>query len=436
MIVMKFGGTSVSDSHKIRDVVDIIKSRLSRSPVAVVSAMGGVTDGLLRIADASADGKDAQLVGRILDRHYVAIDELGLSRDIIRREADELAVVAAAFCGRDSATQKQLDELMSFGERMSARIVSACLSSHGIASNPYDAYDIGMITDSCFGNADILTDTPGAVRKILSQKEGIPVITGFIGKDREGNITTFGRGGSDYTASIIGAAMGAEEIQIWTDVDGVMTADPRIVSTAMSISALSYEEESELEALGAANLNPKGIRPAMESGIPVRILNTFNPGHKGTVISKDAVANNRIASITYRKDVSVMRIEAEGTRPEVFGRMVEETLGRHGVPIKSMSVSGCTAFVVVDKGHDTSAATEELGRTGDISVMGGMAQISLVGNGIADVPGVEETLSSSLRGVGVELIATGQSETNRSIAIREEHMVKAVRLLHSAFFGR
>ncbi len=436
MIVMKFGGTSVRDSRRIRSVVDIVRSSLSRNPIVVVSAMGGMTDSLLRITGAASQAKCSQLLEDILDRHYEAIGQLGLDRSIILREVEDLRRVSTSLCGKKHPKAQELDELMSFGERMAARIVSACISSTGIASSPCDAYDIGMVTDSCFGNADIIPGTLDGIREALAARDGVPVITGFIGKDRDGNITTFGRGGSDYTASIVGAAVGAQEIQIWTDVDGIMTADPRIVSTAINVKALSYEEEAELETLGAANLNPKGIYPAMEKGIPVRVLNTLNPEHTGTTISKDCAAKNRVASITYRKDIRVIRVEAPRTRPRELGRLVVETFGRHSVPIKSISVDGGAALVAVDQKHDTSAVVEELGRAWRISIASDMAQISLVGNGIDHVPDIAETLSSSLKGVEVALMAAGPSGINRSVVVKKRHMVRAVRLLHTTFFGR
>lgn len=437
MIVMKFGGSSVGNAKRIRKVTEIIKSQEQNIPVIVVSALGGITDNLLDIAtDYKNRDRAVAKMNKVLKIHNDTIRELDLNPGIIKRESGELADLVNGICSSGEATPKTRDHLASFGERFSARIVAAYMTSTGLEARACDAFDIGFVTDSNFEDADILPETYANVREKLIGMEAIPVITGFIGKDRQGDITTLGRGGSDYTASIIGAAINAKEIQIWTNTDGVMTADPKIVSNAKNVKTLSYEEESELEALGATNLNPKGIKPAMDKNIPVRILNTFNPEHKGTLIHRDAKIKSRVASITYRKDIKVISISAPKMTPkEGFMRKIVESFDRHGIPIKTLSTSSQSISVAIDEKHDTERVAEELGKIAKVSVMKNMAQISLVGNGVMYVPDINETLSSSLSGMNAELISSSNPKVN-SVVIKERHVVKAVRLLHSIFFGR
>jgi aspartate kinase len=437
MIVMKFGGTSISNSKRIRNVAEIVKSRLAREPVVVVSAMGGVTNSLVEIANAHSSGRDASLSLReLMDRHYRAIEDLGLGKSVISKEADELERVVDALQSKGRATLQDIDQVMSFGERMAARIVSACLASLGVISEACDAYDIGMLTDSNPGYADILPEAYQSIRAKLAAKHGVPVITGFIGKDADGHITTLGRGGSDYTASIIGAAMDAEEIEIWTDVDGIMTADPKVVDTARNIESLSYEEEAELEALGATNLNPKGIHPAMEKNIPVRILNALNPAHRGTLVHRDARASNGVASITYRKGMKVIAIEADGAIPNAFINAVRETFSRNSIPIRAFSTTGERILVAIDERHDQHTVTEELGKIAKLTVMEDMSQVSLIGSGLSNMPDVSETLSSTLSSMGAEPVVSGNPKINQSVVVMGKHTDRAVRQLHGVFFGR
>ena len=218
MIVMKFGGTSVGNALRIREVVGIVKSQLGNGPIVVVSALGGITDALIETGKQAAAGKDVNvMLDQIVKRHYDTIAELKLEQKIIAPEVEQLGKLVGDIFMLGELGPRNLDRLMSFGERMSARIVAACMRSAGLDGEAYDAYDIGMITTSNFGDADITPYTYQRIRKALAGKSCIPVITGFLGKSKEGEITTLGRGGSDYTASIVGAAVGAKEIQIWTD---------------------------------------------------------------------------------------------------------------------------------------------------------------------------------------------------------------------------
>ena len=438
MIVMKFGGTSVGSAARIREVVGIIKSQLNNEPVVVVSALEGATDSLINIGNESAAGKDVSLMlEQVIKRHYDTIDELKLDKKIIASEVDQLSKLVGEIFLLGEMTQRNLDKLMSFGERMSARIVAACMLSFGLNAHAYDAYDVGMITTSNFGDADTLPDTYQRIRRCFMHKKGIPVITGFIGKSKEGDITTLGRGGSDYTASIIGAAIGAKEIQIWTDVDGIMTADPRIVRTAKSIDEVSYREATELAMLGAKVLHPKTILPAVENNIPVRVLNTFNPMHKGTLILKNINGGSRITSITYKKHILAISILSSGRMSaKDFLRKVLEAFNRHGVPVDLVSNSETGVSVTIDENHGTIPLMDDLKKIGKVEAKSNRTRVSLVGSDLLYMTGVLETMYSSLKSIGIEMISSSTTEKNKSMVIEEKYTDRAVKKLHNTFFSR
>ena len=435
---MKFGGTSVGSAGRIRDVVGIVKSQLGNEPIVVVSALGGVTDSLINIGNESAAGKDVSLMlEQVIDRHYEMINDLKLDKKIIASEVEQLSKLVGEIFLLGEVTTRNLDKLMSFGERMSARIVAACMRSFGIHAHAYDAYDLGMITTPNFGDADVLPEAYQNIRKSLANKREISVITGFIGKSREGEITTLGRGGSDYTASIIGAAMGVREIQIWTDVNGIMTADPKIVKTARSIEEVSYKEAADLAMLGAKVLHPKTILPAVENGIPVRILNTFNPGHKGTLVLNSISTGARVTSITYKKHILAISISKSGKLDEKgFFRKVLEIFDRRGVPVDLISNSKIGVSVTIDEKYNTDELMDGLKKIGKVEVKSNRARVSLVGNDLLYMPDMLETMYSSLKSIQIEMISSSISEKNTSIVIEERYADRAVKKLHTTFFSR
>ncbi len=438
MIVMKFGGTSVGSALRIREVVGIVKSQLINDPIVVVSALGGVTDALIDIGKQAAAGKDVSLqLEQLVKRHYDALNELKLDRGIISEEMDKLGKLIGEIFMLGELTPRNLDLLMSFGERMSARIVAGCMRSFGLDATAYDAYDIGMITTSNFGDADINAYTYQKIRKSLTGKKGIPVITGFLGKSKEGDVTTLGRGGSDYTASIVGAAVGAKEIQIWTDVNGIMTADPKIVKTARSIDEVSYKEAIELAMLGAKVLHPKTILPAVENNIPVRILNTFNPQHKGTLVLNNSGTGSRVTSITYKKHIVAISISSPG-RIEVrdFLRRVIDVFAKHDVPVEIISNSKTGVSVTIEERHETVQLMADLRAIGNVEAKSNRARVSLVGNDLLYMPDILQNMYSSLKSIEIEMISSSMSKKNKSVVIEEKYADKAVKRLHTTFFSR
>jgi aspartate kinase len=438
MIVMKFGGTSVGNAERIRDVVKIVKSKIDSKPVVVVSALGGVTDNIIDTANLASNGDkyDIKLNG-ILQRHYDTIAELGLRPEIISSETDQLARNINNITTRKELTPRDLDKIVSFGERMSARIIAGYLSKMGIPAKAHDSYDIGLITDGNFGDASMLPESYPKIKRSLSNSKSVPVITGFIAKDKNGRITTLGRGGSDYTASIIGAAIGATEIQIWTDVNGIMTADPKIVKNAKSVAIVSYDEASELAFLGAKVLHPKTILPAIENSIPVRILNTFNPTHRGTLVLKDIRVKNRVVSIACKKKIQVINL----TTPKMFQmhgflRQVFETFDKHGVSVDMVSTSEVNVSITMDGKQKTDRLVEDLKGLADVQIMPNRAKVSIVGKHMVYIPGILSKLFSSLDGIYIEMISSSTSEVNDGFVVEEKYADEAVRRLHKSFFGR
>ncbi|MDR1374161.1 MAG: aspartate kinase, partial [Treponema sp.] len=286
MIVMKFGGSSVANGERIRHVCQIVKDGLERKPVLVLSAMGDTTDHLL---DASEDALKGGTVSieKIRDLHLKTIEDLNLKKTAaeIGPLLEELRDLLAGISLIRELTRRTRDYLVSFGERLSARIAAAYLNSIRIKAQAVDAWDAGLVSDSNYGAAELLPESwdriPQAL-KPLTEQGMLPVVTGFIAKDEAGNITTLGRGGSDLSAAMIAAACRAEEVQVWKDVDGILTADPRLVKNARPVEALTYEEASEMAYFGAQVLHPRAMQPCIKTGVPVLVKNSYNISAPGT----------------------------------------------------------------------------------------------------------------------------------------------------------
>ena len=304
MIVMKFGGTSVGSADSVKNTANIIKSYIEKKPIIVVSAVSGITDKLIELVNAASQGKGDEILDNIKKSHYEILDKSGLDKSIIEKDIENLSKIinvlknskgifgtpkiAKRFSSEiknNNIDAKTLGEFQSFGEQMSSKIVAAQLNKLGVKAQAFNAWDLGFVTNSEFGNAEPLEETFNNLNNNIKKLSLVPVITGFIGKTKDGEIATLGRGGSDYTAAIVGSAIGADEIQIWTDVDGIMSADPKIVSNAKLLERVSFAEASELAYFGVRVLHPKTILPAVKKNIPVTVLNSFNPESVGTLLS-------------------------------------------------------------------------------------------------------------------------------------------------------
>ncbi|HLG42575.1 MAG TPA: aspartate kinase [Planctomycetota bacterium] len=438
MIVMKFGGSSVNGADRIRQVIEIVRKALDRKPVVVVSAFRGVTDDLIKLAHDAVAGELAGLE-RIQERHFEAIDKLGVERSLVRENFSELSVLIRGVSLVKELTPRSLDYVVSFGERASSRIIAAAFNKAGIPASPHDAFDVGMITNDDFGQANPLPEAEMELKRHLGKIRDLPVVTGYIGKTVTGDITTLGRNGSDYTATIIGAALAVEEIQLWTDVDGVMTADPNIVAGAKSLEVLSFEECSELAYYGGRSLHPYTLLPAIRKNIPIRVLNTFRPESRGTmVLAKAEHSRKGVKSIAYKRRQFIVNVAsprmlmAHGVLNKIF-----EIFARHEIVINVVSTSEISVSVTTDSPRNLDKAIKELSGQFEVSVEKDKAIICVVGDGIKTLPGIAGDVFGAMKeaGVNVDMISQGASKINLAFVINVADVTPAVQALHTRFFG-
>ena len=311
MIVMKFGGTSLGNAERIRKTADIVKSQIGRHPVVVVSAVAKITDSLIRLANEAAHGKGNESLDSIRTVHHRILNELNIDNSLLEGDLGELSGLVDETRSAGKLDAKTLDRFQSFGERMSSKIVAAQLNNAGVNSKSFNSWELGFFTTNEFGNAEPLESSYSSLKNNIAKLDLAPVVTGFIGKAENGEITTLGRGGSDYSAAVIGAAVDAEEIQIWTDVNGIMSTDPKIVPNAKPIRQVSFAEAAELSYFGAKVLHPKTILPAMRKGIPVKVLNSFNPEDRGTtIVNKAVIREKTVKAIACKNNSTLIHIES------------------------------------------------------------------------------------------------------------------------------
>lgn len=462
MWVMKFGGTSVGDARCLEQVTDIVLgAREAHGPVVVVvSAMSGVTDTLLDAARAAARGEEAAWTAALRsvgEKHAEALGRL-VPADALREEVaaqlDHLLAQAAGWLEEVQAAAKlapqMLDLVGSLGERLSAPVLAAVLRSRGCPAEPVEASEI-IVTDDNFRSANpFMEETERRVRTRLLPllREGkVPVVTGFIGATPDGRVTTLGRGGSDYTAGILGACLEAEEVQIWTDVDGILTADPRIVPDARPLKELSYTEAAELCYFGAKVLHPKTILPTVERGIPVRVLNTFNPASPGTRILAQAQGDgSEVRAITTIKGLSLISVEGRGMLgvPGIAARTFAAA-AREGVSVVMISQSSseqsiCFAIPGKDAPTIVQALEREFARElahrniDRIWSLDDVAIVAVVGPGVTRSPLIASQVFGALgsNGIQVTAITLGTSMAGISMVVRGEDADRATRYIHRA----
>lgn len=463
MIVMKFGGTSVGSAENLRRVTNIVGCHLKQRPVVVVSAMNGITDLILSAAQLAAMGREQELKTRLSqfeERHGVAIrslfpeekERLRLLK-LVDRFKEELHRILIGMSYLGDAPPRALDAIVSFGERLLAEILAAYMARQGLAARPINAHTL-IVTDDHFGAASPLREpTTRRCRRIilpLVRKGIVPVITGFIGATREGIPTTLGRGGSDYSAALIGAALRAREIWIYTDVDGVMSSDPKVVPDSRPLEELSYHEVAELSYFGAKVIHPKTVFPAIEHRIPLRIKNTFNPDFPGTrIVHRTSPMNHIVKAISAIGHLSLVTVEGAGMLgvPEMTAR-VFDTIARENINvllITQASSQQSISFVVRQNDAPTvqKALREEFARElrrGDlqrICAQDQVAIIAVVGEGMRGTPGVAGRLCSALGrdGINIIAIAQGSSERNISLVVSDRERARAVRSIHKEFIG-
>ena len=458
---MKFGGTSVGSPDAIAQVVAIVQDYKAKGHevAVVVSAMAGVTDMLLEsAAAAAARDRDAFLMisDVIQKRHQEVIDALIDShqdRAVIAAEVQDLLSSHLELCEAayilGEVTPRIADALVSFGERLSSRVIAACMQAHagGVKQMDSDAY---IVTDNQFGDADPIWDETEAriVGDLRTELEAgvTPIITGFIGATPDGTLTTLGRGGSDFSAAIFAAFLECDELIIWTDVDGVMTTDPRLDQRARVLPYVSYQEIGELAFYGAKVLHPKTVQPIINRGIPLRVRNTFNPDHPGTLVGARAQASATvIKAVTGIRDVSMLTVSGRGMLgvPGIAGRtfLASANAGANILMISQSSSEQSFCFTVVDPlAQAVKAAVEtELQReilhnnVDSVDVLSDIVIITVVGSGMRGTPGVAGRVFSLLgeHRINVLAIAQGSSECSISFIIAEQDLERAVGELHS-----
>ena len=461
MITMKFGGTSVGDAKRLEDVALIVRSLLPRHPVLVASAMAGVTNLLLETAQLAVRRETGQVqanIDALREKHLQVANTMipheGRRAELIGRHAgllDELSNLYHGVSLLKELSVRSLDAIASFGEVLSCLQLTAILSLREVPAEFIDARTL-VRTDARFGEAavdfSVTREHLRAALLPLVQKGAVPVVTGFIGSTEDGLTTTLGRSGSDYTASIVGAALDSEEIWIWTDVDGVMTADPRTVQTATVLPEITYREAAEMSYFGAKVIHPKTMMPAIENSIPIRIKNTFNPSHPGTLISNATVSMNRVVkNVTSIDNLSLVSIEGNGMvgvpgiSARIFSALAQVQVN---VMMISQASSEHNVCLVVPQGDCRKALAAlreqfelEIARktVDDIKLLDNVSIVAVVGEGMKGMRGIAGKTFTAVANAGVNIvaIAQGSSELNISLVVEEPDAAKAVQAIHDAF---
>jgi aspartate kinase len=448
VIVCKFGGTSVGDAEAISRTASIIKERLDRQPIVIVSALGGATNVLIALAEQAARG---QLIGalravqNLRERHMTQTSALlgdGDDATEVTTELsglfDELASLAEALSVLGDLTPRSLDAVAAFGEQLSSILVTAAFRKAGLAAEHVDARKV-MITDSQYTRAE---PQPEAIAEAARQhvlpllKSGkVPVLGGYIGSTQKGGVTTtLGRGGSDYSASLIGAALKADSIEIWTDVDGMLTADPRVVKGSRTIEQVGFEEASELASFGAKVLHPYTIAPAVRIGIPVCILNSRNPNGRGTLITFDApkrpvTAIAGKASVTLVKVRSPRMLLTEGFLRELFG-----IFERHKTSVDVVATSEVSVSVTVDDASRLEELVGDLRQLGDVAIDQNRGIVALVGASLSDSANAMSRALAAIGEIRLHMLSLSATGINLTMVVDGDEVNPLMQRLHAEFF--
>jgi aspartate kinase len=448
---MKFGGTSVEDLAAFERVAGIVESLRDARPVVIASAMSRFTDALLQSVERAAGG-DAEGATRSLDAQFERHTEV--ARSLSEREARDAAWSAIETAKRETnellrivaqhpVTRPPLqDEIVSYGERLSALLLASLLSSRAVARGKYVDARRCIRTDDQYGNASPIyeeTET-GTRRELLPliKSSVVPVLGGFIASSLKNATTTLGRGGSDYTAALVGACCEAREIEIWTDVTGVLTADPRVVKSARTIRLLSYSEAAELAYFGAKVLHPKTIQPAVERRIPVRIRNSRAPKEAGTLVCFETEAVPRtVKAIAHKTGITTVQITS-GRMLGAYGflRAIFEIFDRHRTAVDVVTTSEVSVSISLDDASHLPAILEELKRLGEVEVEKERAIVCVVGEGLRSTPGIASRVFSTISDINVSLVSQGASSINLTFAVDGARVHEVVARLHEAFFER
>jgi aspartate kinase len=447
MIVSKFGGTSVGDAAAIARSAEIMRGRLERQPIVVVSAMSGVTNAVLAAADDAMDGRlviALSSIERLRERHFAAVRELldgsGAAREVSEEIAtlfDELTSLVRALAVLGHATGRSLDAIAALGELLSSRLVVAAYQAAGIPAALVDARQV-IITDGAHTRAIPLVPaiTAAACRLIspIVQNGQVPVLGGFIGATAGGVTTTLGRGGSDFTAALIGSALEVDAIEIWTDVDGMLTADPRVVPGARLIEQIRFDEASELASFGAKVLHPSTIAPAVRLGIPVFIHNASRPEGAGTRIMTDA-PRRAVTAIAGKRGTSVVKLRSSRMLlAHGFLRAIFEVFERHRTSVDVVATSEVEVSLTVDHDDRLDAVLADLEALADVSVERSRGIVAIVGAGLSDDTRSIAQALDALGDIKVHMLSLSSTGINLTVIVDENDVAPAMRQLHAVFF--
>jgi aspartate kinase len=460
-IVMKFGGTSVGTGENIRHVADLVTQNAKKYKVAVVvSALAGVTNNLIENACQAKKSNEKNIQAftkQLLDKHLAAIKTAIKSKQIQKEVTQitektiaELEKVLTGICYVGELTPKSKDYVLSFGERLSAPIVWGALKDHGLETQWLTGKEAGIVTDSNFGDADPLMNfTTHLIQERLApllEKGIVPVITGFIAANQDGIVTTIGRGGSDYTATIIGVALKVDEVWIWTDVDGIMTTDPKIVPEAKMLTQLSYQEAAEMAIFGAKAMHPRALGPVIKENIPVRIYNVFHPEAQGTLITKDPIeAKEVVKAVAMIKDVAMINVNGAGMvgAPGSYAKVLD-VLGKNNINVMMISTAASEANIsmIIKRGllgraisNLEIALLERGGVVSEVTAEDDVVVIAVMGAHMKGTLGVASRIFSVVakKGINIRMIAQGSSELNISFVVKEKDGAAVVRAIHEEF---
>jgi len=442
---MKFGGTSLKTEDRIQNAAQIVIK--AKHPVVITSAMSQVTNTLISTAEAALSGKTKEVIKNlewIRDKHF-SVAKSSTIRNEIETLLNELEKLYHGISMIGELSPRSLDLVSSFGERLSSWLMVETLENLDQKAQRVDSREL-IITDEQFGKAEILWDkTCKNIQKTVAPliKKGIiPVITGYISATIDGQTTTLGRGGSDYSAAIVGVCLNASEIQIWTDVDGMMTSDPRLVKNARPIPKISFQEASELAHFGARVLHPKTIQPAVDANVSVRILNTLNPEAPGTLIVKENAANmsrsHSIKAIAFKKKISVINIcSSRMLGPYGFLAELFQVFATHEVSVDVLATSEVSVSITVEDDSFDDSLIKDLSKIGNATVTPNQTLICVVGNGLKNDYHVDQKVFEILakEKIATELTSKGASQINLTFIVSNEHADKAIQSLQHAFFA-
>jgi aspartate kinase len=449
MIVIKFGGTSVGDADRVANAIDIVAERRHLKPVIVVSALSGVTNDLVAASEAACaqDPKRvAEIIANVRRRHEdVALRLVQQKSDFLEsfirqldKQIEEIDTILRGIALLGEITMRARDKVMSIGEKLSSVLFAYTMMMRALPGEHVHSEDVIRTDDRFGGAAPDMDRTREHARRVLLpllERNRIPVMGGFIGRTAAGATTTLGRNGSDYSAAIVGAAIGADEVQIWTDVDGLLTCDPRLVPGARVIERLSFEEAAELAQFGA-KLHPRTLEPAVEANIPVRVLNTHNPASPGTLITRTTDASSGPRSIARKKNITMVHVASNrmlGTHG--FLAQFFSVFAQLGISVDLIATSEVSVTVTIDEKHDTDELKKRLLAIAEnVELTDGHCIVAIVGQSLMSDSRVGARILEALRGVPVKMISLGRSGLNLSIVVDDANADQAVKAIHQTLF--